>query len=95
MKLLFGQHVCELVFGVNICDLDFWVRVDSVKQPIKRNSVGSGHVFHCWTSSFDDHLDHCFVIFKNAQLRLALRRMCVECVRNPHLTIAQSLGFSF
>ena len=36
------QYVCELVFGVNIFDLDLWAQIDSVKQPIKRNSVGSG-----------------------------------------------------
>ena len=37
----FGQHVCELVSGVNIFDLDFGVPIDSIEQPIKRNSVGS------------------------------------------------------
>ena len=45
--------------------------MDSVNLPIKRNSMGSGHVSHCWTSSFDNHLDDSFVVFKNVQLRLA------------------------
>ena len=71
------QYVCELVLGVNVFDLDLGVQIDSVEHPIKRNSVGSGHVSHCWTSSFDNHLDDSFVVFKNVQLRLALRRMCV------------------
>ena len=73
----FGQHVSKLIFGVNILNLDFGVQVDSVEQPIKSNSVGSGHVSHRWTSSFDDHLDDSFVVFKNVQLRFTLRRMCV------------------
>ena len=34
-------------------------------------------LFRCWTSSFDNHLDDSFVVFKNVQLRLAFRRMCV------------------
>ena len=33
---------------------------------------------HCWTFAFDHHLDSCFVIFKDVQLRLYLRRMCVR-----------------
>ena len=71
-KTSFGKNVGWLVF-----DLDLGFQIDSVEQPIRRNSVGSWHVSHGWTSSFDDHLDHSFVVFKNAQLRLALRRMCV------------------
>ena len=27
-------------------------KIDSVEQPIKSNSVGSGHMSHCWASSF-------------------------------------------
>ena len=34
------QYVCELVFGVNVFDLDFGVQIDSIKRPIKSNSVG-------------------------------------------------------
>ena len=71
----FGQHDSKLILGINIFDLDLWFQVDSVQQPIKRNSVGPGHVSHCWTSSFDNHLDDSFVVFKDVQLRLALRRM--------------------
>ena len=71
-------NMCANCFcGVNIFDLDFGFQVDSVEQPMKRNSVGSGHVSHCRTSSFENHLDDSFGVFKNLQLRLALRRMCV------------------
>ena len=51
-EISLGQYVCELVFGVIIFDLDFWVQIDSMKQPINSNSAGSGHVSHCWASSF-------------------------------------------
>ena len=36
-----------------------------------------GHVSHRWTSALNDHFDHCFVVFKDVQLRLALIRICV------------------
>ena len=39
-EITFGQNVCELMFGVNVTDLNFRIHIDSVKQPIKRNSVG-------------------------------------------------------
>ena len=71
------RNVCELVLGVNVTDLDFWVQVDSIEQPIKSNSVDSGYVSHCWTSSFNYHLDHRFVIFKNVKHRTGLRRLHV------------------
>ena len=43
------QYVCELVFGVNVFDLDLGVQIDSIKQPIKSISVGSGNTSHCRT----------------------------------------------
>ena len=43
----FCQYVCELVLGVNVFDLDLGVQIDSIKQPIKSNSVGSGNMSHC------------------------------------------------
>ena len=64
-------------FLVNMFDLDLGVQIDSVKWPIKRNSVDSWHVSHRWTSALNDHFDHCFIVFKDVQLRLALRRLCV------------------
>ena len=71
------QHVCEVVFGVNISNLDFGVQTDSIKQPIKSNSVGSGNMSHCRTSSLYDHLDHCFVVFKDVQQSFLTRRIRV------------------
>ena len=62
-----GQHVCELVFGVDVLDLDFGVQINSIEQPIKSNSEGPGNMSHCRTSSLYDHLDHCFVVFKDIQ----------------------------
>ena len=38
------------------------VQINSIKQPIKRNSVGPGNMSHCGTPSLYDHLDHCFVV---------------------------------
>ena len=53
------QYVCELCFGVDIFDLNLLIQIqiDPVKQPIQSNSVGSGHVSHCWTPAFNDHLE--------------------------------------
>ena len=54
------------MFGADILDLDFLVfQIDPVEQPIKRNSVGCRYVSHCWTSVFDDHLNHGFVNLKD------------------------------
>ena len=69
------MYVCELVFGVNVFDLDLEVQFDSIKQPIKSNSVGSGNMSHCRASSLYDHLDHCFVVFKHIQQSFLLRRL--------------------
>ena len=41
-EISIGQHVCELIFDINVFDLDFDVQIDSVKQSIKRITVGSG-----------------------------------------------------
>ena len=45
------QYVCELIFGVDVFDLDLGVQIDSIKQSIKSNSVGSGNMSHCRASS--------------------------------------------
>ena len=54
-------------FGVRAFDLNLCVQIDSIKQPTKSNSVGSGNVTHCRTSHLYDHLDHCFVVFEDVQ----------------------------
>ena len=74
-ETLFGWHVSKWIFGVHISDVDFWFQVDSAEQPIKRSSVGSGHVSQCWTSPFHNHLDDSHVVFKKKKKmynRLAL-----------------------
>ena len=48
-------------------DLDFGVQINSIEQPIKSNSVGSGDVSHCWTSAFNNHFDYSFIVFKHIQ----------------------------
>ena len=43
-EIAFCQYICEFVFGVNVFDLDFGIQNDSIEQPIKSNSVGSGKI---------------------------------------------------
>ena len=62
-----GQCVCELVLGVDAPDPDFGVQIDSIEQPIKSNSVGSGNVSRCRTSAFNIHLDHSCIVLKHIQ----------------------------
>ena len=38
------QDVCKLILGVDAFDLDFGIQIDSIKQPIKCNSVSRKHV---------------------------------------------------
>ena len=57
--------------------LDFGIQIDSIEQPVKGNSVGPGNVSHCGTPSFDDHLDHCFVVLKHMQQSFLMRKMNV------------------
>ena len=71
------QYFCELVHGVSVFDMDLGVQIDSIKQPIKIKSVGSGNMSHCKASSLYDHLDHCFVVFKDIQQSFLTRRMHV------------------
>ena len=39
--ITFGQNVCELMFGIDVSNLNFRNKINSVKQPIQSNSVGS------------------------------------------------------
>ena len=45
---------CDISLGqrVDVFDLDFGVQINSIEQPIKSNSVGSGNVSHRRTSAF-------------------------------------------
>ena len=64
VKLAVVSMSASWFFGVNIIDLDLAVQVDSVRHSNRRNSVGSGHVSHCRTSAFDDHVDHRFTVLE-------------------------------
>ena len=64
-----------LVFGVNVFDLDLGVQIDSIELPIMRDSVGPGNMSHCGTSSFYNHLDHCFVVLKHMQQSFLMRKI--------------------
>ena len=66
-EISFGQNVCELVFGVDVFDLDFGIQINSIKQPIKCNSVSPGNMSHYRAPSFNDHFDHCFIVFEHIQ----------------------------
>ena len=61
------QDVCKLILGVNIFDLNLGVQIDSIKQPIKSNSVGPGNMSHCRTSAFNNHFDYSFIVLKHIQ----------------------------
>ena len=76
-EISFGSDVSKLVFGVDVLDLDFLVQVNSIEKPIKRNSVVPGNMSHCGAPSFNDHLDHCFVVLKHIQKRFLARRLDV------------------
>ena len=76
-EISLSEYVCELVLGVHVFDLDFRVQIDSIEQPYKSNSVGSGKMSHCKASSLHDHLDHCFVVLKDIQQSFLTRRMHV------------------
>ena len=91
MKFSLVNNVCELVFGVNVFDLDLGIQIDSIKQPIKSNFVGSGNMSHCRASSLYDHLDHCFVVFKDVQQSFLTRRITFE---GNKINIIQILNLS-
>ena len=77
-EVSFCQFVCHLVFGVNGPYQNLKVQVNSVTQPIKRNSVGSWHMSHSWTPALDYHFDHGFIVFKHEQCRSGLRKFDVR-----------------
>ena len=61
------QDVCKLVLGVDVFDLDFGVQIDSIKSPIKSNSMSSGNMSHCSTPAFHNHFDHSLIVLKHTQ----------------------------
>ena len=76
-EISFGQDVSELFFGVDVFNLDLGIHINSIKQPIKSNSVASGNMSHCWTPSFNDHFDHCFIVLKHIQQSFLARGLDV------------------
>ena len=74
----FGQDVGELGSGANIFDLDLWIKIEPVEQPIICNSVGPRIVSRRWTTAFDDHLCHCFVVLKNVHQSALAGEFCVR-----------------
>ena len=72
------QYVCELVFGVDTFDLNLRIQIDSVKQPVRSNSVGSWNMSHCWTPACDYHLDHGFIVLKNEQHSTGMKKCHVR-----------------
>ena len=65
-EVAFGQQVIKFVSWCQHIEIfDSGVQVDSVKQSIWRDSVGSGHASHRRTSACNNHLDHCLSLFKN------------------------------
>ena len=83
-EVVFCQCVCELMFGVDILDLNLGIHINSVKQPIKSNSVGSGYMSHCWTSVFDDHFNHCFVVLKKFSVSHQIEKHSRSTGRGQH-----------
>ena len=67
MKFPLVKMSASCFFGVDVFDLDFGVQINSIEQPIKSNSVGSGNVSHCRTSALNDNLDHSFIVLKHIQ----------------------------
>ena len=64
---------------VSMCRI--WIlgsELNSVKQPIKGNSVGSWHVSHCWTPAFDYHLNHGFIVLKHFQHCIGLGKFRIR-----------------
>ena len=79
MKIPLASMSASWFLIVNAIDLDSWVQIDSFKQPIKSNSVGSGNVSHCRaSSSFNDDLDHCCVVYKHNHQSFLTRRIDVR-----------------
>ena len=86
------------MFGVDVFDLTHWILIDSVRQPVKSNSVGSGYVSQRRTSAFDDdHFNHCFVVLKNIEhcakmTTLRVRRNSINIAQFKSVVLDWSLG---
>ena len=48
------------------CTLNLGIQINHIKEPIQSSSVGSWHVSHRGTSTFDNHLNHCIIVLKHS-----------------------------
>ena len=69
--------------------MNLWIQIDSVKQPVKNNSVSSGYMSHCWTSASDDHFDHCFVVLKKCRASRRIEKTSRSTNHNQHYTVQE------
>ena len=53
MKFPFVSMSASWFLVSNVFDLNLGVQIDSIQQPIKSNSVGSGNMSHCRASSLE------------------------------------------
>ena len=66
-EISLGQYVCELVFGVNVFDLDFGVQTDSINNQSRATLWVLATCLIVGLLPFNDHFDHCFIVFKHIQ----------------------------
>ena len=58
-------------------DPNLWVQKNYVKQPNNSDSSGPGNMSSSGTSTFDNHLDHSFIVIKDVQHSSFVRRIHV------------------
>ena len=62
----FCQHISNLISSANVLGVDPRIHLEPLEDPIELNAVGSAHMAHTGASAFDDHFDHCFVVFEES-----------------------------
>ena len=76
-EISLGQYVCELVFGVNVFDLDLGSKLIRSKDQSRATLWVLETCVIVGLLPFYDHLDHCFVVFKDIQQSFLTRRIDV------------------
>ena len=66
-KGTFGKNVSTLLFGADVSEFEVGILKEPVEKPIKVNAVSTTYVSHRRTSTFNAHLDDCFVILQEVQ----------------------------
>ena len=72
------QYVCDLVLVVNVFWFGSWGPNWFYQTTNQEQLCGSGNMSHCRASFLFDHLDHCFVVFKDVQQSFLTRRIHVR-----------------